>query len=389
MSKLPQSKLESQVQDRMAEIKVLLAELRSPGKCEDSTQRSLNGTAETSQLSGLKATEKLSQNSFSSAEKPQQHSSTSSTPTTTTTNLKHHRSLRAPSRPHYEQNFSCFTFRKPSSFESITDQLFSEEKDLSSQPLPPPSTSSSQHVSDEGNRIKLEMNIRGDPFHPAQSSDRMGANNGHPRLNDYVPLRVCRSASVGRSKMEPEHQQQQHVMNGSSSGQHVLLGKSDSTPIPPPRSKRMGVRRDQGDYANVTPAPKQNWGGSQSNGVHSDNHHRFHNGTTTSTSKLLRKDSMSDMEQDNHHPHHRLPNGQEFSRLTSTGSIPLTNGNTGQTSPKAIIRALGLFQAKAANVRSRLASWAENKDRSSAKRSSSNHSSSALTRLDRSSGRGP
>lgn len=272
-----------------------------------------------------------------------------------TSGLKYHRSLRAPSRPQYQQSFACFSFKKPSSFESITDQVYAEEL-----------MASKSSGNDESHSSNPRNVFRDDPFLPTEQ--RPVAPN--QRLNDYVSLRNCKSASTSQSNgrhnpsNEPTMSQSHRPLN-----HHVALGKSDSTPIPPPRSKRGGsVRRDQGNYVNVIPDQmysgiKYAWSNSKesspANGL-GDNH-SYSNGTTSTMT--IRKEA-SPADEQSHHGFQM--NGQDYSRISSTGSIPLTNSNNNNsnaTSPKAIIRALGLFQAKAANVRSKFTNWSENKER--------------------------
>ncbi|ODM95034.1 hypothetical protein Ocin01_11646, partial [Orchesella cincta] len=359
MGRLQQTKMDPQVQDRMAEIKVLLEELRAPGKCEESKQRSNSKEHEVSHIPLRRSNGEIMSQSFSGTKLP------SAVPQPT--GLKHHRSLRAPSRPQYQQGLSCFTFRKPSSFESITDQLHAEEMYLSSNrggekesSLSPPSSSS------EAAKHRMEIQLFDESY---QNPDRSGAPSNH-RLNEYVSLRTCRSSGATKTKVGGNPVEQHS--DASLQSNRLANNTSDSTPIPPPRSKRSGtLRRDQNDYANVSIAPtpfhpvKQGWSGKETNGVPENSHPMGNGGVKMSSSFVATRDKSYDMElRDNH----QQSKDQEFARLTSTNSIPLSNGNAPPSSPKAIIRALGMFQAKAANVRSRFANWAENKDRPGSKR---------------------
>ncbi|CAL8114874.1 unnamed protein product [Orchesella dallaii] len=356
--RMQQSKMDPQVQDRMAEIKVLLEELRAPGKSEESKQRSSSKDHDVSHIPLRKSNGDVMSQSFSGNKLP----STSSQPT----GLKHHRSLRAPSRPQYQQQgLSCFTFRKPSSFESITDQLHAEEMYMSANHVWEKDNSSSSTPSSSSEAVKNKMEILDETY---QHQDRPGVSNH--RLNEYVSLRACRSSGAAKSKIG-SHPMEQHS-DASLQSLRLTNNSSDSTPIPPPRSKRSGtLRRDQNDYANVSVAPtpfhpvKQGWSGKETNGI-SENSHHIGNGSVKMPSSFVAvRDKSCDMER---RENHQQPNDQEFARLTSTSSIPLTNGNGNPTSPKAIIRALGMFQATAANVRSRFANWTENKERPGSKR---------------------
>lgn len=341
------SEMESKVQDRMEEIKVLLEELKAPGKSAGFTSSVPNPVE--SRVSQIPQMRKLNSSCSNEKQSPSASSLEKTRPSagsvSAATGLKYHRSLRAPSRPQYQQGFACFSFKKPSSFESITDQVYAEELMASK--------SSARDNSQGQDSIRSKRDF-GFPVFDESFQNQTVPNQ---RVNDYVPLRACNSSAAPHNY-------------------HAPLIKSDSTPIPPPRSKRAtSLKRDQGSYANVTPehlmypGSKYGWSGNEplTNGIR-DNHN-FSNGTTTMSTNAIEKERSPDYEQPSNHTYQA--NGQDYSKLSgSTGSVPLSNSssNSNATSPKAIIRALGLFQAKAANVRSRLANWGENKERPGTKR---------------------
>jgi len=227
-------------------------------------------------------------------------------------NLRHNRSLRTQ-RPQYQQGLSCFAFRKPSSFESITDQLTSEEYAIHS----PPGSSRM----DQERRFVVEPN-----------ESRI---DGRGRIaNDYVSLRQCHTSSS-----EP---------NGTSK----LSGFTQSTdmPIPPPRTKnkrRQSVNKEHDRNVH------------QTNGQPLDAP-AFHQGR-------------------NNNPHGESEisvNLPEIVRCSSNHTedsqpslaVPENRGMQ-PTSPKSIFKALGIVQAKAANMRSRFNHWTESKEKSNGKRS--------------------
>ena len=290
-------------QSKVDEIKVMLAELNSPVTTGDKGFSKEHG-----------------------------ESSNSSIPV-----LKQHRSLRAPSRSHYQQGLSCFAFRKPSSYESIVDQLQHEEN--------PP--------------VKNFNDVTAQAEHSSRTA------------NDYVTLGQCRTVdkvsmtngfSTGGSSCSPEF-----AKKFSSQYRHHLQPNESSpstTPVPPPRT-----RRNHDNHINVTNSfaiDYSNGNGRSSSWANSNANYSHlpppDDPATAAASSSVNQNSKYSEPRD------------DFSN--SNTEVNQNEKTLNSTSPKAIIRALGLFQAKAANIRSRLPNWGESKDRSVTKRPLENEASS-------------
>jgi hypothetical protein len=311
------SRIQPEFKNRFDEINNLLEELKAPSpssiqKSSPSTNYSTEPHSSSAEGAGSKADKRDAMSAHS-----------------TTTNLKHNRSLRTQ-RPQYQPGLSCFAFRKPSSFESITDQLHAEEYHAHN-PVAAAAMASF--------RLPIERSERpGDAEEPriGDTSHAQGRRN-----NDYVSLRQCHAG--------PNYSDQL-----SSSRNIPKLGftsVSDTHPIPPPRTKnkrlhgsKKVVYSNAEDFRHV-----QNGHSSESPSDRGEN--GFNSGEI---------DSIN------------LPEIVRCSNYSSEDNQPSNSvpSSINPTSPKSIFRALGLVQAKAANMRSRFAHWTEAKDRNlSAKRS--------------------
>lgn len=277
-------------QSRFDEIKLLLEELKAPNAITQ-TQNKLSAT---------------SQNSSYFLEGPTPTLKEPASGSNPPVSLKYQRSLRTPSKPQYPPGLSCFTFKKPSSMESLTDSIHYDMMQPS--------------VLTEDTTPLIKQN----GFHVTASSTS-GQGQGRSS-NDYVSLRQGRSygpssssSSIPRMELHNSH-----------------IG-SNGIPVAPPRTKKL----------------------QKSNSISTE-------GSKTTPNSMDMTFSTS------HGPDGRASgsnNLPEVVRCAKDSSFQQqhnqSSGNmTPSSSTKHINKAMGLFQATAANVRSKLNSWNEPKDKS-------------------------
>ncbi|CAG7721392.1 unnamed protein product [Allacma fusca] len=255
------------------------------------------------------------------------------------TTLKPHRSLRALSRSQYQQGLSCFTFKKPSSFESVVDQVRMEDD----QQALLNSTNRNCQVLDgekEKSRSKAMVDVR-------NASVSLGRH-----VNDYVTLQQCRTVDNSSAASFPSN----HPFKSMSPEfENVVNGNSGSDiPVPPPRTKKNHYSpiREMNDYSTISNLEEESrqvfaspWSLNSAKGCQVQNERP--GGVNQNNTMFASNHEGSD---------NFDTSSQEEQRSANT------------TSPKAIIKALGLFQAKAANVRSRFTNWAEAKDKNLGRR---------------------
>lgn len=137
-------------------------------------------------------------------------------------NLKHQRSLKAPSRSNYEQTrpigsistLSCFTFKKPTSLESVSDYFDDEERQRKN-------SGSALFLRNDGQAVDSRNST-------STSSASHGFHSGR-YANDYVTLEQCRTVPRGFQVGEDEVD--------TTVRQFSYRNGNIETPVPPPRTK--------------------------------------------------------------------------------------------------------------------------------------------------------
>lgn len=315
-------------QSRFDEIKLLLEELKAPNEVTQ-MQQQLLATNSKSSYSAMPYT--------TTAKNLEAAAPTPTTPATTSgVSLKHQRSLRTPSKPQYPggSGLSCFTFKKPSSLESLTDSF---HYDVMTRDTP----------SINGDTTPLlKQNGFGDSSATAVSPRR--------NSNDYVSLRQGRPAYEATV-----HQSYNSTTPNPRMDPHNSHIGSNGVPIAPPRTKKL-------QKSNSTIVPMSG-GGS----YHMDKSLSGVGSTSSSGWPMTSSTSTSDVA--GNVSSRNLP---EVVRCSSSHQADRQTNTTTPPSPKTLVKAMGIFQAKAANMRSKLSSWSDSRE----KEKSSNGYTSAAER---------
>ena len=331
-------------QSRVEDIKVLLEELRAPM----GVALSSNSNAGSTDLSKSKSN-----------------------------NLKYQRSLKAPSRSQYQDQsevgaMSCFTFRKPSSLESITDQVQVEVDEEYRSLLTPKAL---LPKADGFKNTSIATIGPGRSRSRGPHSDRLA--------NDYVTLTQCRTNPLASFDGESDGRRNDQYNN--------YQDPSNLTPIPPPRTKAKkshyykvvsemtgcdtpdsGPGREYLGERSVEPTTSASSTGSSGRAPLS---------VWMTESPRTKLEITSEDVPDGKL---RTQNQNQYKDESMSGA-----GGT-STSPKALTRAFGLFQAKAANVRSKFANWTENsRDRSTPSNSGGSSTSQSKRGTGHSNGTAP